>query len=295
MEFDKYGRIKNPTISSPRSVNAYTQVNNNHRSRTFFLWDWFNDLVIGIGNFIANSTDFILGALAWIVIIAGSIYAISALIDVWSNHDFFIAALITIFGGGLLYTIVMIILGILSWIVAILLVIIRYIFYNAYTLLLFIGIIVGIRWYINKDHSSIVYPEQANSSIMSRDTNVVEVQDIINESDTEDSNVEEPYVEEPLIDKSIVEEINEEDPFPLHSSSSTSMNNTRSTKFSSHTEKPSTHSKGTGFCLEKVDKIPTQDDFGNIKKTKYRLEKVDRIPTKDNPTDKNPVVDDVYY
>ena len=50
-----------------------------------------------------------------------------------------------------------------------------------------------------------------------------------------------------------------------------------------------------GFRLEKVDKIPSQEDFGNKKKSGYRLEKVDRIPTKDNPTDKNKVIDDVYY
>lgn len=253
MEFDKYGRIKNPTISSPQSVNTYTQIQNNHNSRTFFLWDWFNDLVIGIGNFIANSTDFIIGALALIIIISGCIYAISALIDVWSNHGFFIAALITIFGGGLLYTIVVIILGILSWVVAIFLFMIRYIFYNAYTLLLFLGIILCVRWYVNKDYSSSVYQEPVNNSVINWDVNKEEMQDARNESGTEGSNVKESNIEKPIIDKSIVEESTEKEINPITKSAYTSIRS----KVPSLS--PSTKSKrSTSFSLEKVDKIPTQ-------------------------------------
>ena len=151
MEFDKYGRLRNPGISSTEPVNTYTHITNSRSSSTFFLWDWFNDLVIGIGNFIADHTETIIGILTWIVIIVGGFFAISLLNEVWSNNNFLVATLITIFGGGILYYIFMIILGILYWIVSLSLIVLRYIFYNAFTLLFVIGLWVGFAWYNNKD------------------------------------------------------------------------------------------------------------------------------------------------
>ena len=163
MEFDRFGRLRNPGISSTEPVNTYTHITNSRSTNTFFLWDWFNDFVIGIGNFIANSTEYIIGILSWIAIIAGGIMGITLLIDVWSKNNFIVAALITIFGGGILYYVFMIILGIMYWIVSISLVIVRYIFYNAYTLLLVIALWIGIVWYNGRDSS----PTAQNDSVKS--------------------------------------------------------------------------------------------------------------------------------
>lgn len=153
MEFDRYGRIRNPNITSTEPVDTYTHVTNSRSSSTFFLWDWFNDMIIGIGNFIANSTEYIIAGLTWIVLLAGGIFAVTSLIEVWTKNNFIVAAIITFFGGGLLYYVFMIMLGILYWIVSVSLAILRYIFYNAYTLLLVVGICVGVVWYSNRNAS----------------------------------------------------------------------------------------------------------------------------------------------
>ena len=170
MEFDRYGRLKNPGISSTEPVNTYTHITNSRSSSTFFLWDWFNDLVIGIGNFIADHTETIIGILTWIVIIVGGISAISILTEVWSNNNFLGAALITIFVGGILYYVFMIILGILYWIVSLTLIVLRYIFYNAFTLLFVIGLWVGIAWYNNNDSAPAVQQEPVRSSLVAPKT-----------------------------------------------------------------------------------------------------------------------------
>lgn len=170
MEFDRYGRLRNPGISSTEPVNTYTHYQNSRSSSTFFLWDWFNDLVIGIGNFIADHTETIIGILAWIAIIVGGVSAISLLIEVWSNNNFLVAALITVFGGGILYYVFMIILGLLYWIVSIALVVLRYIFYNAFTLLLVIGLWIGIAWYNNRDSAPAVQQEPVRSSFVAPKT-----------------------------------------------------------------------------------------------------------------------------
>lgn len=164
MEFDRYGRLKNPGISSTEPVNTYTHITNSRSTSTFFLWDWFNDFVIGIGNFIAHSTEFIIGALAWVAMIVGGVAGIALLIDVWSKNNFFVAALITVFGGGLLYYVFMIILGLLYWVVSIALVILRYIFYNAFTLLLVVGICLSIVWYNDRGSSSSFQSQPSQSS-----------------------------------------------------------------------------------------------------------------------------------
>lgn len=146
MEFDKYGRIKNPHISGPEPITRYTQTQNSRSSSSFLLWDWFNDLVIGIGNFIGRSIDVILSILIWIAIIAGVVYGISTISDMWSKHGFVVAALVTFFAGYFCFAIYFLVVSVLLWIVSALLSIIRFVFYNAYTLLLTIAIICGIKW-----------------------------------------------------------------------------------------------------------------------------------------------------
>lgn len=148
MEFDNYGRIKNPGISATEPVNNFTQVRNSSSSDTFFLWDWFNDFVIGIGNFIAGSTEIIIGILTWIIIIIGAIIGILLVVDIWSEHSFIVAALLTMLGGTILYYVFMIIIFVMYCVVSLSLAIVRYIFYDAFTLLLAIAIGVGIAWYI---------------------------------------------------------------------------------------------------------------------------------------------------
>ena len=170
MEFDRYGRIKNPGISSTEPVNTYTHVTNSRSTNTFFLWDWINDFVIGIGNFIANSTEVIIGILTWIAIIAGGIVGITLLVDVWSKNSFIVAALITFFGGGILYYVFMIILGIMYWVVSISLVIVRYIFYNVYTLLLVVCLWIGIVCYKGCNNSMTTQNDSVRSTLVTENS-----------------------------------------------------------------------------------------------------------------------------
>lgn len=253
MEFDKYGRLKNPGISSTDPVNTYTHIRNSRHIRTFAPWDWFNDFVIGIGNFIANSTEFIIGALTWIVLIAGGITGIILLFDVWSKNSFIAAALITILGGGILYYIFMFILGVLYWIVSILLVILRFIFYNAYTLLLVIGICAGIVWYNNRGHS------YDTAGIMNAGSEQVVLEAEFEEPYTEESQAEDPMPEEPETGQSVVEEITGNEPIePIDENPPTN---------------PPTTTKGTGFRLEKVDHIPNEGKASNSGPG-FRLERI---------------------
>lgn len=166
MEFDQFGRMRNPGISSTEPVNRYTHIRNERPSRTFFLWDWFNDLIAGIGNFIADSTEFIIGALTWIAIIGGGICAITALYQIWTENGFIAAVLITLFCGGIVYYVFMIILGIMYWIVSVSLAILRFIFYNGYTFLIFIGICTGIVWYNNRHPSSYTRQETTPTTLV---------------------------------------------------------------------------------------------------------------------------------
>ena len=168
MEFDQYGRLRNPGISSTEPVNNYTHIRNERSIRTFFLWDWFNDLIINIGNFIATSTEFIIGALAWIAIIGGAIIGIALLYQIWTENGLIAAIIITVICGGIVYYIFMIILGIMYWIVAISLAILRFIFYNAYTFLLFIGICGGIVWYINRHPSDSIRQKPTTNTLVTQ-------------------------------------------------------------------------------------------------------------------------------
>lgn len=171
MEFDEYGRLKNPGIPSPEPVNTYTQTRNRRSSSTFFLWDWFNDFVISIGNFLANNYETIMGFMIWIMGAIGAICGIIILVNIWSNHNFIVATIITIIAGGLLYWVFLIIIGILYWVLSIILAILRFTFYNAYTLLLVIGICIGIVWYNNRSSSPTFQHNPASSSFIAPKTN----------------------------------------------------------------------------------------------------------------------------
>lgn len=147
IQFDQYGRLRNPGIPSTRPLDDYTHIQNIRTTSTFYWWDWFNDIIINIGNFIAKSTEYILSGLTWIAIIIGAIFAISSLFQVWRENSFIAALFITAIGGVILYYVFLIIFGIIYWGVSIALVVIRFIFYNAYTFLLFIAICIGIVLY----------------------------------------------------------------------------------------------------------------------------------------------------
>lgn len=163
-EFDRYGRLRNPGISSTAPINNITHVQNSRSSSVFAPWDWFNDLIIGIGNFIAGSTEAIIGILAAIIMLGGIIMAIVFLFSVWTQYSFWGALAITIIGGGIGYYVFMIILGVVYWIVAVSLAILRFIFYNAYTLLITIVIVFGITQCNN--HKNNVNSQPVRSNIM---------------------------------------------------------------------------------------------------------------------------------
>lgn len=105
-------------------------------------WTRANNFIIGIGNWFAEHNSNITGGLAVILLVLAWIYFGISVIGLWIQDGFFSALIFGIIGGVIFYYISMIAAGILIGIGIIILAIIRYIFYNIYTLILTIGIVL---------------------------------------------------------------------------------------------------------------------------------------------------------
>lgn len=135
------GSFGAPPISlggSSRShrASAYTRRHN--------LWERFDSFISAIGDWFAVNLESItnycalgLFVLAWIG------FGISIL-SLWASEGFIWALVAGIFGGGIFYYISMVAIGILIWVANIVLAMIRFLFYNAYTFLIAVLLIGGI-------------------------------------------------------------------------------------------------------------------------------------------------------
>lgn len=117
-------------------------------------WSRLNNFVIGIGNWFAEHNSNITGILALILLVLGWLYFVISVIGIWREDGFFSALIFGIIGGVIFYYVSMIAAGILIWVGVIVLGIVRFIFYNIYTLLITIAIIIGIIWYNGTPNSS---------------------------------------------------------------------------------------------------------------------------------------------
>ena len=126
--------FRRPTIPSNSS---YSYSSNNW-------WNSINNFVIGIGNWFAEHSSGITGGLAVILLAIGWIYFIVSVIGIWIEDGFFSALIFGIIGGVIFYYVSMIAAGILIWVGVVVLALIRYVFYNIYTLIISIVLIICI-------------------------------------------------------------------------------------------------------------------------------------------------------
>ena len=127
------------------NTRASTRRNGSSRSSYYSLslWDRINNFFIGIGNWIATN-----GELAMTYISFGLLglfwigFAIS-IIAVWVDEGFIWALIAGFVGGGIMYFISGIALAIFYFIDDFILLIVRYIFYNVYTFLIAVAIVLG--------------------------------------------------------------------------------------------------------------------------------------------------------
>ena len=107
------------------------------------LWSTFDSIVGGIGNWIADSSETIVGILT---IIFG-IVALIPIIKWFVSIGLFWSIVAGIFLGGIIYYAFMIVVGIFAFVCYIAIGVIRFVFLNGLTFLITIAIAVGLLWY----------------------------------------------------------------------------------------------------------------------------------------------------
>jgi biopolymer transport protein ExbD len=142
MAIDKYGRRINPNYQS-RPVSSF--VPSYHASvRRRNIWERANNFISDIGEWIEDNRDALSNNLsvgfyflAWIGLVIG-------VISQWINSSFWSALLTFIIGGVIVFYAAAIGTGILMYALRVFFFVARYIFYNIYTLLIAIVIVVAI-------------------------------------------------------------------------------------------------------------------------------------------------------
>lgn len=129
--------------STRASTRANTSARSYYSNSNLSLWDRLNNFVIGIGNWIARNGESALSyvafgclGLAWIGFVIG-------IIAIWIDEGFIWAAIAAIFGGGICYILSGLALAVFFFLDDFILLIVRYIFYNIYTLLVAVVLLVG--------------------------------------------------------------------------------------------------------------------------------------------------------
>lgn len=130
------------------NTRASTRTNTSRSTSSYYranlsLWDRINNFFIGIGNWIATNGEtamtyisFGLLGLFWLG------FAISIIV-VWVDEGFIWALIAGVIGGGVMYLISGIALAVLFFIDDFILLIVRYIFYNVYTFLIALAVLLG--------------------------------------------------------------------------------------------------------------------------------------------------------
>lgn len=129
------------------STRASTRTNTSSRSyyssSNLSLWDRLNNFVIGIGNWIARNGESAMSYVAMACLAIAWIGFVIGIIAIWIDEGFIWAAIAAIFGGGICYYLSGIALAVFYFLDDFILLIVRYIFYNIYTLLVALVLLVG--------------------------------------------------------------------------------------------------------------------------------------------------------
>ena len=146
-EFDKYGRWINPNYQS-RPVSSFTSTYRSaSRRRNYNIWGRLNDFIANIGDWIDDNAEALSNNcsvgfyfLAWIGLVIG-------VIGQWISSSFWSALLTAVVGGVIVYYAAAIGMFILMYALRGFLFVVRYVFYNIYTLLIAIAIVVALVFY----------------------------------------------------------------------------------------------------------------------------------------------------
>jgi hypothetical protein len=127
----------------PTAVRGLSQsARHNIYRQSYNLWDRFNDFISEIGDWIAIHSEMITNYCGLGLFVLSWIGFALAIISIWMSEGFIWALLAGVIGGGIFYYVSMILLGIFIFVMNIVLAIIRYLFYNAYTFLIPILLVI---------------------------------------------------------------------------------------------------------------------------------------------------------
>lgn len=145
-----------PVIEIPRNTSTYTSYSSLDNSCHTSLWSRFNNGVASIGNCFADKSQIVLGLLSLIAMAIIFIICVANVIVTWIEQGFWSALFIAFIAG---------VVGVVLWYVAAFVIVIgvnvvmyglRFVFWNAWTLLIVIMISIGGWWYIAANRHS--YP-----------------------------------------------------------------------------------------------------------------------------------------
>ena len=144
MAIDQYGQIirRSPRPIPINTVPYHTSPSTNGSTYTYdnlSLWDRFDNFIRRIGNWFAEYSESITGLIAIVICAIGAIMFISWLISL----GWLWGIVAGIFLGGIVYYAVLIVAGIFIFLGNIALGIVRYIFYNGWTFLITLAIVLG--------------------------------------------------------------------------------------------------------------------------------------------------------
>jgi len=165
MAIDQYGQIirRSPRPIPINTVPYHTSPSTNGFTYTYenlSLWDRFDNFIRRIGNWFAEYSENITGLIAIVICAIGAIMFISWLISL----GWLWGIVAGIFLGGIVYYAVLIVAGIFIFLGNIALGIVRYIFYNCWTFLITLAIILGFTIFGGCSHQT-YKPSQAVETV----------------------------------------------------------------------------------------------------------------------------------
>jgi uncharacterized protein YgiM (DUF1202 family) len=141
-QFDKYGRWINPNYQ-PQTVSGFSATSRT-RTRRHGFWGRTNDFVANVGEWLGNNNEafavnlsFVYYVLVWVGLAIG-------VIAQWIEDGFFSALITAVIGGVIVFYTAMIVAVIFMYFMRVVLWVARWIFYNIYTLLIFVVIVLGL-------------------------------------------------------------------------------------------------------------------------------------------------------
>ncbi len=133
------GEFQGGDIGVVRPIPLATSRHHVVHMRTHNIWQRFNNGVSRIGYWFAEHSESITNYCAMVLFIISWLFFALAVIMIWVHDGFWTALLRGGIAGVIFYYISMITIGVFIWIANIVLAIIRYIFYSAYT---FLGLVI---------------------------------------------------------------------------------------------------------------------------------------------------------